>query len=293
MSHTRRTAFSLLELLVAVTIIGVLIGLLLPAIQRVRSSAIRTKNFNQLRQIGIGLHNFAGEHDGSMPGFGSGPFDFDSSVDSIPLNAIEPYIELQGQARSVEAGINIPGYMDPADPTANLIAPSRNVLMPISRGSTSYAFNMVAFSGRPKLGIAFADGSSTTIAFAEHYARGGPEGFFNYSYSLRSSNVSGYPASEYYIQLSSRRRGSFADAYYGDVLPVTVDGVTQPSRAGATFQVQPTPEQFDPFLPQSPYAGGMPVLMFDGSVRMIQSSISPSAFWSAVTREGGEITTLD
>ena len=282
----RRKAFSLLELLVAVTIIGVMIGLLLPAIQRVRAAAIRSKNFNQLRQIGIGLHNFAGDHDGRMPGIVSGPFRYNSKYDDIPLAAVRSYIELSGQVLRPEEVV-IPGFLDPLDPTTNV--PSKTM----SRGTTSYAFNMVAFSGRPKLGIEFADGTSSTIAFAEHYARGGSEGAFNYSFSLVSSSVEGYPPSEYYRELSHVRRGSFADAYYGDVLPVTSDGVTQPSRAGATFQVQPTPEQFDPFIPQSPYAGGMPVLMFDGSVRMIQSSISPSAFWSAVTREGGEVTTLD
>lgn len=286
MSIRRRTAFSVLELLVAVTIIGIMIGLLLPAIHRVRSAAIRSKNLNQLRQIGIGLHHFVGDHDGRMPGLVKGPFNFHSKYDLLPFDAVQPYIELPGQILTVEQVV-IPGFLDPSDPTTNVQSKT------MSRGNTSYAFNMLAFSGRPKLGIEFMDGSSTTIAFAEHYARGGPEGYFNYSFSLVSSSVEGYPPSEYFRELSHARRGSFADAYYGDVLPVTVDGVTQPSRAGATFQVQPTPEQFDPFIPQSPYAGGMPVLMFDGSVRMIQSSISPSAFWSAVTREGGEITTLD
>ena len=90
----RRNAFSLLELLVAVTIIGVMIGLLLPAVQRIRAAAIRSKNFNQLRQIGIGLHHFAGDHDGRMPGIVDPPFHFNSKHDFIPLAAITPYIEL-------------------------------------------------------------------------------------------------------------------------------------------------------------------------------------------------------
>jgi prepilin-type N-terminal cleavage/methylation domain-containing protein len=292
MRNARRTALSLLELLVALAIIGILIGLLLPAVQQIRSAAVRTANFNQLRQIGIGLHNFAVDHEDRMPGFVMGAFQFNGRTDVVPLRGIEPYVELPGQVRSFQAGINIPGYKDPSDPTANLIAPTR-VVQPINRGSTSYAFNMTAFTGRPKLGSDFPDGSASTIAFAEHYARGGPEGRFNYSYSLRSSSAEGYPPDQYYIELSGNRRGSFADAYYGDVLPVTTNGVTQPSRAGVTFQVQPTPEEFDPFIPQTPYPGGLPVLMFDGSVRMIGASVSPSVFWSAVTRDGGEIAPLD
>ncbi|WP_145233605.1 H-X9-DG-CTERM domain-containing protein [Urbifossiella limnaea] len=103
----------------------------------------------------------------------------------------------------------------------------------------------------------------------------------------------GAPPDQYYDQLNRHRRGSFADAYYGDVVPVTANGVTQPSRAGATFQVAPQVEDCDPNLPQTPHPGGMLVLLFDGSVRTVRGGIDPSAFWAAVTRDGGETTPLD
>jgi prepilin-type N-terminal cleavage/methylation domain-containing protein/prepilin-type processing-associated H-X9-DG protein len=113
-------AFTLVELLVVITIIGILISLLLPAVQTAREAARRMKCSNNLKQIGLALHNYAIANAVFPPGFCKDPKDPPSNSNSSWSihGRLLPYLE-QGNAYN-RIQLNIGWHLQPGVPTLRM-----------------------------------------------------------------------------------------------------------------------------------------------------------------------------
>ena len=105
----RRPAFTLIELLVVIAIISILVGLLLPAVQKVREAANRTGCLNNLKQLGLALHNYHDSQGSFPPAFSCHP-QLDPTYTAPGwgwASRLLPHIEQDNVARQINYGLPV------------------------------------------------------------------------------------------------------------------------------------------------------------------------------------------
>jgi type II secretory pathway pseudopilin PulG len=270
----KHSALSLVEILVAIGIIAVLLALLLPAVQKIRTAASLIREKNKVKQIELALHIYADNHDRV-----SNPRIFRELLPYLEQGAYYT-IALPRGLNHPHVSIAIPTYLNYDDPS----------LAAFGQGAyASYCVNgQVHKEFNSKRITLFRDGMSNTIEISTHYAqirRQETNRFYNavrFWSALLNVNLlapSYYDPNDWLHVLPP----AFANPYTGDVVPGS------PEAEFLTFQLRPKIEDVDIRIPQSPYTHGLLVGIADGSVRMLHPNISPRTFWAAVTPNGGEV----
>jgi prepilin-type N-terminal cleavage/methylation domain-containing protein len=311
-----RTAFTLIELLVVIAIIAVLIGLLLPAVQKVREASARTQCSNNLKQLGLAIFN----HEST---YGTFPTSVrPAGVTSMPRISWTiptlPFIEQDNLRRNYDvnqtwgAPTNLPIAAqkvkvfqcpttqdpdrkdgDPQTNTWNLVAVTDYAA---STGVAAIA-TTVNPTGKTQPGIleknatvkvgSVSDGLSNTLLVVESAGR--PQiwrkGKAYGTVPTQKVNGGGWcrPASDLEFVPATADGAS----YPGTLAINATNGFDYPVYNAAPFGTEGTN------APYSFHSGGINALNGDGSVRFIRESVDAATFAALVTRAGGEVVSGD
>lgn len=309
MLRTRRDAFTLIELLVVIAIIAILIGLLLPAVQKVREAAARMQSQNNMKQFGLASHNYNDSVGHMPPAF----VEFGTSrgyKDGSWVVHVLPYIEQDNLKRLVDDEGGASGhyyaitynqappkvFINPLDPSQSEGAYNDSGWGVYS--VTGYVANYLSMGGfvdapgfnlnRFQKILSITDGTSNTIMYTTRMAvcEANPCPY-RPSYSGSFYNIAPYAnASSWYEWMpviNYWKDGPSSTGY--------LDG------AATKFQVNPTwngtAATCDFRLPTQTGSGGILVGLADGSVRTVNSNVSGLTWWNAMTPSGGEVLGSD
>ncbi len=305
----RRRGFTLIELLVVIAIIAVLIALLLPAVQAAREAARRSQCLNNLKQIGLGLHNYHDAVGAFPPGYLSlpGP-DGDNTGPGWGWAAmVLPQLEQTSLSNAINFSLPIESA---ANQTARLT--KINTFVCPSDASFQPQFTVVDDStsnltlGTPICDVASSDyvGCFGKGDVSDIPGRDRGEGLFFRNRSVRIAEITDGPSQTIAAGEKSQNlaRATWTGAVSHAAVPITElqaenglspegGGALVLSHSGELDGPNSQPAHADQFWGRHP--GGANFAFADGSVRFIKAKRPLAIFQALATRQGNEVLSAD